>query len=513
MSISQTSRADITAKADTRRIFALVLLIVLSDYLLFGQNAGFNLFLFSGAVTIAVLVLSRKHLTSTRKLSLLGVSVLCSLPLLESATPLGIGISVCAIMAVALICSGMLPRRWSRMHLVLLRFAIALPLPLFEACRRQFLSPRHGSSVLAVGRGIGLWLIPLALASVFLALFAMANPLIEQTIRNIRFTLLLQFLDIRRVGFWLLVATGVWAMLRPRLVRRGSGLALTGLGKIGIDHPLLGHALMVRSLIIFNALFAAQSILDVVYLWSGADLPDGLTHAEYAHRGAYPLIATALLAAAFVLMTMKRDGPGDRSPLIRGLVFVWIAQNILLCLSSLMRLDLYVEAYSLTEMRIAAGIWMGLVAVGLLLILLRIVLRHSNEWLVAVNIAALAIVLYVCAVLDLPSFIARFNVLHSREVSNEGVTLDLGYLASLGPSSIPAIDLYVTRLMSTGPGYATGLRLRALQIRQSLSDGFKARPDDWRGWTFRASRLKSYLQSEAAIATWHENGDNENRQF
>lgn len=512
MSTSQPSKADIATKVGTRRVVALLLLVALSDYLIFGQNLGLNLFVFSATVTVATVSLSRKRLVPLKKLSLLGISVLGSLPLLESATVLAIAVSITTVMSVALVCAGMIPRRWTRMHLVVLRFAIALPLPLLEACRRQFLSPRR-ASVLAIGRGLAMWMIPLAMASVFLMLFAMANPLIDHTIRKIDFTRLLQFLDIWRLGLWLLVATGVWAALRPRLVRRSSGLVPDGLEQIEIASPFLSRATLIRSLIIFNALFAVQSILDVIYLWSGADLPDGLTHAQYAHRGAYPLIATALLAAAFVLMTTRRNGSGDGSPLIRGLVFAWISQNILLCLSSMLRLDLYVETYSLTEMRVAAGIWMGLVAAGLLLILLRIVLRYNNEWLVAVNIVALASVLYVCALVDLPAFIARFNVLHSREVSGEGVNLDLDYLASLGPSSIPALDLLMTRLTSKNPVYAGALRPEVQQIRLSLDDKLEAGSIDWRSWTFRAWRLESYVQSEAAIATWQENRDNGVRQF
>ena len=47
---------------------------------------------------------------------------------------------------------------------------------------------------------------------------------------------------------------------------------------------------ITRSLILFNALFALQTVLDLTYLWGGANLPDGMTLAEYAHRGAYLLI-------------------------------------------------------------------------------------------------------------------------------------------------------------------------------------------------------------------------------
>ncbi len=169
---------------------------------------------------------------------------------------------------------------------------------------------------------------------------------------------------------------------------------------------------------------------------------------------------------------------------------------MLLCLSSILRLDLYVEVYSLTELRVAAGIWMGLVAVGLVLILLRIVLRQSNQWLIATNIAVLAGVLYLSAFIDFPAFIARFNVTHSLELNHDGVPLDIGYLSSLGPSAIPALDLYLSAL----PDEAIDKKHRALSVRQSLGHDFAARPRDWRSWSFRAERIEAYLRSPATIA-------------
>ena len=169
---------------------------------------------------------------------------------------------------------------------------------------------------------------------------------------------------------------------------------------------IFGEAAIRNSLIVFNLLFAVQTVMDLLYLWGGVRLPDGMSHADYAHRGAYPLILTALLAAAFVLAAMRRGGPAGQSSLIRRLVYLWIGQNVLLVISSILRLDLYVQVYSLTEMRIAAGIWMGLVAAGLVLILARIVLGRSNTWLVTMNLATLGITLYACAFLDFSAMIA-----------------------------------------------------------------------------------------------------------
>ena len=202
----------------------------------------------------------------------------------------------------------------------------------------------------------------------------------------------------------------------------------------------LGPSSIVRSLILFNLLFAAQSILDGLYLWGHVALPANMTYAAYAHRGAYPLIATALLAAVFVLAAMRPGGPAEKSKVIRPLVYLWVGQNILLVASSILRLDLYVDIYMLTYWRIAAFIWMGLVALGLVLIVARIALDRSNRWLVGANLIALTIVLYSVSLVNFDAFIADYNLTHSSEMAGKGVKIDANYLLTLGPQALPALD-------------------------------------------------------------------------
>jgi len=77
-------------------------------------------------------------------------------------------------------------------------------------------------------------------------------------------------------------------------------------------------------------------------------------------------------------------------------------------------------AYSLTYLRLAAFIWMMLVAAGLLLMLIQILLRKPNSWLVAANAATLALVLYGCCFINAPWVVASYNVEHCREVGGTG---------------------------------------------------------------------------------------------
>ena len=194
-----------------------------------------------------------------------------------------------------------------------------------------------------------------------------------------------------------------------------------------------GVATILRSLILFNLLFAVQTVLDVIYLWGNATLPADISYAAYAHRGAYPLILTALLAAGFVLIAMKPGGPAEQSKVIRPLVYLWVGQNVLLVASSILRLDLYVQIYLLTWWRVAAFIWMLLVAFGLLLIVARIRLNRSNEWLIRANLITLTATLYVCSLVNFSAIIADYNVDHSREASGKGVRSTSIICFSSGP--------------------------------------------------------------------------------
>lgn len=483
------------------KIATLLALVALADFLIFGQQAGINLLVFAVAVTIGVLLPASGRLSLLSTTLLFGLSVLASLPLVVASSVAGILISILFVILAALASSRLMPAVPSRLPLTVFCFVLAAPLRLVEDWLKYIATGATRPTANRLSQRLAPWAMPLILASVFLILFAVANPLIEAVLRKIDLSVLVQFLDIWRIAFWLLIAAAVWPMLRPQLKRLGARSKVAEpVAKLQQDR-MFEYASVLRALVVFNGLFAVQTSLDLIYLWGGADLPDGMGHAEYAHRGAYPLIATALLAAAFVLIAMRRDGPGDRSKLIRGLVHFWIGQNILLCISSILRLDLYVEVYSLTELRIAAGVWMGLVAVGLLLIFLRILLNKSNEWLIASNLVVLITVIYVSALIDFQALIARFNVEHSFEMTNQGMPLDTRYLLSLGPSALPALDHYIAAL----PVGEIAKMHEAQVVRGMLAGNVDLRSRDWRSWTFRKAATKRYLSENPAVARWGEN--------
>ncbi len=340
--------------------------------------------------------------------------------------------------------------------------------------------------------GFAKWFVPVAFALIFLLLFASANPLIEKWIKELNPADSTSHINIARTLFWAFVLSMVWPFIHVRWRRRKQRAAAAVEPVADNAEPrsdaldLFGADAILRSLILFNLLFAVQTVLDAAYLWGNATLPPDVTYASYAHRGAYPLIVTALLAAGFVLAAMRPGGPAEKSQVIRPLVYLWVAQNVMMVASCILRLHLYVETYLLTTMRIAAFVWMLLVAVGLVLIVARIILEQSNGWLVRMNLISLTATLYVCALVNFPAIIADYNVTHSKESSGKGVNLDTNYLNELGPQVLPALNR--ARELPGIEARLTCNRNRLLQIQA-------ADMASWRSWGFRSWRLQRWLDA------------------
>lgn len=364
-------------------------------------------------------------------------------------------------------------RRWA-IRLLLHLFSIPVG-PVIDAGRWSRARRRVSGRL----RLLPLVALPIAGTLVFLALFATANPVIADALAQLDAGLAIDGAFPVRAAFVAMVFALGWALLRP-FVFVPLGPPRTAGAPLSL--PGVNTASVTLSLVTFNALFAVQNGLDIAFLWSGAPLPGKQTMADYAHQGAYPLIATALLAGLFVLVTMRPGSETAGRPAIRALVTIWVAQNILLVASSMLRTFDYIDAYSLTRLRIAALIWMGLVGLGLMLICLRMWRGKSDGWLIGMNAAAALLVLGACSVVDLGRMAAAWNVRHAREAGGRGVHLDLCYLNELGSSALlPIVEL-------EGRTRDAALREKLAWSRNRLMDEMEPVLTDWRGWTWRDDR-------------------------
>ena len=458
--------------------------VALADWLFYGWKIGISLPLFFLALGLIAVARNRVYASRRVQITMSVVFAAVLIALIEDVNILSVVLGALGTGFFVMVITAQEPARWQRYLLEVVTAPFRGPFQfvadLIWQMRKQDYAWLKPDSLIA-------WIVPLGIFAIFVWLFASANPLIEHGLSQIDLHATLNLLNPSRMAFWVLLAGVIWPLIFRRSNRRSIPQAEVSAAIDGTPSGqdfFLGARATVRSLVLFNALFALQSGLDLTYLWGGASLPDGMSHAEYAHRGAYPLIVTALLAAGFVLVAMRPGGPAEQSSWIRPLVLVWTGQNVLLVISSILRLDLYVAVYSLTYLRLAAFIWMALVAAGLLLILFQIILRQPNSWLLAANAATLALVLYACCFIDAPWLVATYNVEHCREISGSGANLDVQYLGSLGPQAQLVLESHRNEV----PALLSALDRQFPDARNALS-----RAENWRAWSFRTWRIKRYL--------------------
>lgn len=249
------------------------------------------------------------------------------------------------------------------------------------------------------------WAFPLGGSLVFLSFLMDANPVFANLVSfNIDLGSLLG-----RAFFWAGFGLLVWPLINMvKIDDRGfsTPISATRLPNFGLN-----SASVLRALIMFNILIGLQTYLDLTIFVGGAELPDGITYATFARRGAYPLVATALLAGAFAIAARPFLG---ENRFLKPLLLLWLAQNVALCASAGLRLDMYIDMFGLTYLRVRAFIWMAVVAAGLSLTAWQIFKAHSNRWLILRCISLGVGVLYVGSFVNFAAIIATSNITHQK---------------------------------------------------------------------------------------------------
>lgn len=452
--------APASASGGSRRVrgngLRLLLVAGLADLLFWRQTPGLSMALFAAGIFLVACADVRPRKVLLRPAALLAAG---AAPVVELAQPLSIAFLVAGLSAAIVLCRAP-GADAGQVGAAALHLAGRLPLGGLRALvawlRTLDLRSQAGAGPdNAVLRGaLRDWGFPVAGLAAFGTLLAEANPLLSRA--------LTQDLDVPslmlRGAFWIGVGLLAWPLLdRAAPTPAHAPRPSWRMPQLGINARST-----LRALWVFNLLIGVQNVLDLAILTGGAALPDGMSHASYAHRGAYPLLATALLAGAFALAARPYL---DTRRSLRPLLHLWLAQNLLLCLSAALRLDFYVAAYGLTYLRLHAFVWMGLVAGGLALTAWQIGRGLPNRWLL-LRAAMLGIgTLYACAFVNFAAIIATHNLTRAEP--------DRDYLCALGPTAAAALAASPRPLPCT---------IDAPRI------------EGWRDWGFRNWRVSLYLQ-------------------
>ena len=195
-------------------------------------------------------------------------------------------------------------------------------------------------------------------------------------------------------------------------------------------------------LLVLNGLFAAFISVQLAVLFGGYDKVlehTGLTYAEYARQGFWQLLFVTLLTLLVIALALRwapRGGRGDRL-LVRVVLGVLCVLTLVVVASALRRMDLYLDAYGLTRLRVSVTVmelWLGVVIV--LIMAAGAVGAAGARWLPrAVGASAVAAVL-AFGLLSPDGLVAEQNV---QRYAKSG-KLDVIYLRQLSADAAPALD-------------------------------------------------------------------------
>lgn len=496
-----------------RRSYAVLLAatlvtVAVADFFFYGHMIGWTAAAFAVVLLAAMAFRDSRFLRSAGGRLVLLASIGLLFALVEQPTWLNVTYTILCIAALAIVnTSGWQPdfpewaKRWTSLLLTGWMRLFSDNSVVIRFLARNGISP-------STARGIFVWVVPVSLASVFLALFAWGNPVLSTWFSGaFAWTgewlgSLPDLLNVPRMLFWLAFAMFAWTLLRARAKRWPSSKAPILLHEVVSTQPSAAHArsvtaTVVRCLILFNVVFFIENLIDVRYL----GIPDELTpleYREYVRRGAYPLVAAALMAGLFVLITFRPGSETERSPWARRLVYLWIGQTIFLTITAAWRLVQYVGLSELTRLRVASTVWFFLVATGLFYVIWRIVKGRTNRWLINANALTAAVVLYGCCFVNFDGMIASFNVRHCREGGGPGSSLDIEYFRVLGTTALASLEEIRPKL-----GRETGLEWRAAQAQDVSNDlhaALAAEQSDWRAWTLRRARAARAVDEQAQYA-------------
>ncbi|MGH7714208.1 MAG: DUF4153 domain-containing protein, partial [Gemmatimonadaceae bacterium] len=251
--------------------------------------------------------------------------------------------------------------------------------------------------------------------------------------------------------------------------------------RLRVPQPAFAAAEVSVALWILNALFLLFMIVQLRYLFGGANLVEvtpGLSYADYARRGFFELVTTTALVVPILLLADWAVAPNtSRSrTVLRSTMLVLVVLLVGVIASAAYRMRLYQEAYGLTEQRLYVSVFIvWLIAV--LGWLVFTVLRGRRERFALGIIAAGLACIAALHVMNPHALIARVNI--DRAAS--GKEYDGRYLRTLSADAVPVIIARLDRLPQTE-------RCSAARMLEERWSG--ERPGGWRTWNLSDARAR-----------------------
>jgi hypothetical protein len=309
-------------------------------------------------------------------------------------------------------------------------------------------------------RFIKLTLIPIVVLYIFYWIFKFANPVFDD-LSDQFFTTILEGLrmifkniTVLEILFtvWGFIITG-WFMYKMRndyvvydelknndiIIRKRRKKIInkylygkTGL-KMRLKNEYRSGLLMIAAV---NLLLLIVNIIDMSTIWFNFNYTPGFDLKQFVHEGTYLLIFSILLSIAIMIFYFRKNlnfFPNNKR--LKLFSYIWIAQNLILLASVVIRNMHYIHYFGLAYKRVGVFFFLALVIFGLVSLYLKIEHKKSGFWLIKINSWAVYVGFVLFAVPDWDIIIAKHNLSHPMKNN-----IETSYLLTLDNKALPLID-------------------------------------------------------------------------
>lgn len=243
-----------------------------------------------------------------------------------------------------------------------------------------------------------------------------------------------------------------------------------------------------------NVLFFLFLLIQLQYLFGGEQtiVVQGLSYAEYARRGFFELIASALFSF-LLLWTTEKSFQRTTTTHARSFQFLSIAlivQVLVMIASAFKRLFLYEQAFGFTTLRLYSHAFSIFLAALFLLWIVTVVIRKSERTFASGAFISVMLFLVAMNLLNPDAFIARRNI----ERFEGGKEFDGWYLAyGLSTDAVPE----TIKLLNTSNDEvrrAVGSNLYMLAAHKMNLVSYMG----WQSWHLSRAHAKQLLDARMA---------------
>lgn len=335
--------------------------------------------------------------------------------------------------------------------------------------------------------------IALVLIIIFFGLYRAANPLFKDLTKHIAFP----DFDLSWCLFTIWGFLMVYGLLKMQtiesLAHLDTQLNRTIEPKVNYKTYWLDEGLVAGLAFgVLNIMLLILNGLDIHQLFIEPSLPKSVTLSDFVHQAIAAIITSIILAMSFIMVCFRGElNFNPRYKYVKGLVYVWIIQSIIMVISAIVRNNWYVSSYDLTYLRIGVYIYLFMAISGLVLTAYKLYSIKSGWHLTRANAEVWFLLLCLSSSVDWDKLITNYNLYHTKTP----VQTDLDYLMNLSETNLPEMLIHQafnpSPALQESPTYSFGDKKLSYKLYYFCRD---YEEQDWQSFSLRSYRLHKHLQ-------------------